>query len=415
MSLWANRATSRVIRLYYGYQFFFPLLFWIPVFYEYQKIMGLDDGRIFAIQSLYYLVFCFLEIPTGYFADRLGYRLSLRMSGAVLVLSNVLAIYWTSYTGFVAHWLFLALARSFYSGASSAWLFEYLSQNGAVGRYKEVEGRSRALNLVGRVVGWMGIGALMQWHVTLPYWMTVGAAVGATVFAFLLPDVKPLLERVRAASLWKDLTPVGTMLASSPQLFLLMFQSLTIFVLARICQVNLFQPILKEKEFGVASFGVIMAVSTVFEAVGSFRPGMVRRWMSDLNAVFVFSAVIALSLGALAWMGQWGTVALLCVFSFAGGVAIPIQRQVLNEAIPDPRYRATLLSVESIINRAVCAWVASLIGAFVARGETLYFLQLSAGASLVFLLALYFVMTRLQFGVSPSRLLANCRKVSNTD
>src|SRR5690606_6775932 len=68
---------ASVRRRYYAFQFFFNLLLWIPVFYEFQKQLGLDDPQIFRIQSVYYLVFCFLEIPTGAFADRFGYRRSL--------------------------------------------------------------------------------------------------------------------------------------------------------------------------------------------------------------------------------------------------------------------------------------------------------------------------------------------------
>ena len=61
----------RLIRRYYIFQFLFSMLFWAPIFFEFQKRLGLSDGEIFRIQSLYYLAFCFLEIPTGFFAERL--------------------------------------------------------------------------------------------------------------------------------------------------------------------------------------------------------------------------------------------------------------------------------------------------------------------------------------------------------
>ena len=76
--------TRRVIKLYHAFSFFFSLLFWAPIFYEYQKQMGLSDSEIFGIQSLYYLAFCFLELPTGFLADRYGHRLSLRWAAIFL-------------------------------------------------------------------------------------------------------------------------------------------------------------------------------------------------------------------------------------------------------------------------------------------------------------------------------------------
>ena len=52
--------------------------------------------------------------------------------------------------------------------------------------------------------------------------------------------------------------------------------------------------------------------------------------------------------------------------------------QLINDAIPDSRYRATLLSVESIFDRAACAWIVSLSGGFVARGEIPSYLYISS-------------------------------------
>jgi nitrate/nitrite transporter NarK len=122
---------KRVVRLYYGYQFFFSLLLWLPIFYEYQKRMGLSDGQIFAIQSIYYIVFCFLEIPTGMAADRWGHRQCLRWGSVVLVVSNCLPIFTPTYPGFLWHFLLIALARSLNSGASSAYLYDYLNEHEA--------------------------------------------------------------------------------------------------------------------------------------------------------------------------------------------------------------------------------------------------------------------------------------------
>ena len=94
-----------VVRLYILFQFFFNLLVWVPVFYEFQKRAGLTDPQIFRIQSIYYLAFCFLEIPTGWFADRFGYRTSVRWGAAVLVLANVIPPLLPTFGGFLGHFL----------------------------------------------------------------------------------------------------------------------------------------------------------------------------------------------------------------------------------------------------------------------------------------------------------------------
>ena len=84
-----------------------------------------------------------------------------------------------------------------------------------------------------------------------------------------------------------------------------------------------------------------------------------------------------------------GTVVLLCVFSYATGLSFPIQRQLLNDAITDSGFRATLLSVESIIDRAACAWVAAMIGGYLQAGKLDAFVMGSAMVTLIAMAALY--------------------------
>ena len=70
------------------------------------------------------------------------------------------------------------------------------------------------------------------------------------------------------------------------------------------------------------------------------------------------------------------------MLSLIVGFAYPIQRKLMNDVIPNSKYRATFLSIESIFDRAGSAFSAALIGGFVARGEVGSFLQFSAGISL---------------------------------
>lgn len=84
---------KRVIRLYYGFTFLFSLLLWVPIFYEFQQRVGLSEGQIFSLQSLYYFAFCLFEIPTGYVSDRFGHRASLRLGGVLLAFGNMLPLF----------------------------------------------------------------------------------------------------------------------------------------------------------------------------------------------------------------------------------------------------------------------------------------------------------------------------------
>ncbi|EWM16955.1 MFS transporter [Kutzneria sp. 744] len=382
-----NPAVRRAVWLSYTFQFFFGLLLWLPVFYEYQRQIGLSDTQIFGIQSIYYIAFCLLEIPTGMVADRFDYRHCLVAGGVVLIGANLTPVFLSSYTGFLIHFLLIALARSLVSGAASAYLYEYMHSAGAGEAYPQAEGYGRSYSLIGKVVCWPVVGLLMQWNMPSPYWLSAinaAIAVGAAVILPAIPRRTANSDKAAPAGR-PERPPISVALRGSfaqmrgsRLLVLLMVQGVAIFTLARICSVNLFQPILDSKSTPVVLYGVVMALMTVFEALGAARPNWLRKRISDVRSVFLLTIAMAVTLALAGLMGIVGSVIALCVFSLACGLSFPIQRALLNAAITDSRYRATLLSIESIIDRAVCALVALALGSYLQSGALNEFLVQTA-------------------------------------
>lgn len=380
----ATPEVARAVRLTYGFQFFFGLLLWIPIFYEYQKQLGLSDAEIFGIQSIYYIAFCLMEIPTGMVADRFDYRTSLWLGASVLVIANLVPVFAGSYTGFLVHFLLIALARSLISGAQSAYLYEYLHAHDAGHLYLKAEGVGRSYSLIGKIVYWPVIGLLMQWNTPSPYWLTAINAAIAVVLALKLPPI-PGWERPEGKTS-KLLAGVGGAfgaLRKSRWLLLLMIQGIAMFTLVRILQVNLFQPVLESKNVPVTWYGSVLAAMTIFEAVAAARPHRLSKKIGPARSVFVLTVVMALSIGFIVPSGGAVTIVLLCLFSVTAGMSFPVQKKLLNDAIPDSRYRATLLSMESIMDRAVCAVVAIALGACLSGGQLNEFLVLSSVVTVI--------------------------------
>ena len=394
---------QKIIRNYYGFQIFFSLLIWMPVFYEYQIRIGLSAAEIFQIQSIYYLAFCLLEIPTGILADRIGYRKCMIAGSIVLIASNLAAIYVQNFTGMTMHFMLIALSRSLISGASSAYLYDSLAFHERTPDYKGIEGRARAYGLVAKIVSWIGIGSLMNLWLTSPYWLTGLAAVISLGFAVNLPKLDFLIPQASTKVL-KTIPTVQQLLHAlktmwtKPMLLLVIIQGIGLFVLGRIVQVNLFQPILSAKGFAVTSFGGIMSLMTVFEAIGSGYPEFLRRWMGDLAAVFVLTILMAISLFLMTPSTSVICLAALCLFSLTAGLSFPIQKQLMNDVIPrgGNSGRATILSIESIFDRASCAVVAALLGSELMDPKSLAtFLNFSGLVTILGVAALYLLMRKL--------------------
>lgn len=370
---------ERVIRLYKNYQLCNSLLVWLPIFYLYQRDSGLSDGQIFGIQAIYYVAFCVLDVPTGMVADRWDYRRFLQAGAVLLTVANLVPVFFPSYWGFLTHFLVIALAYSCTSGAGSAYVYEYLHRSGADHAYRQAEGSARAYALIGRVVCLPAAGVLMQWEPTSPYWLSAAATTAAFLVALRFPALPPGTAHHDNASV----SQAWRVLRAAPLLAMIMVQGVAIFTLARILQANLFQPVLDIKHVPVAWFGVLMAVTTLFEAAGAARPGLLRRKVSDLAAVFGLTVVMAVSLALLVPAGIVGTVLCLCVFALASGLSFPVQRHLMNDSIRDPRTRATLLSMESLIDRAVCSGAIFVLGTYLSRGAMNDFLVHTAVATVL--------------------------------
>ncbi|MET8451006.1 MFS transporter [Streptomyces sp. NPDC005209] len=392
----------RVIHLNNGFQLLFNLLWWMPVFYAYQRDAGLSDGQIFGIQSIYYVAFCLFEIPTGVVADRIGARNCLRAGALVMTAANMVPVLAPSYTGFLVHFLAIAAGRSLTSGAASACLYDGLRAEGADDHYLRAEGTARALGLAAKVVCWPLVGPLMSLAPQTPYVLSAASAAGSLGCALALPrlatldtDSGPRAQGRRGGTLLRDTGAALSALRSSPWLVLLMVQGVAVFTLSRICQVNLFQPVLLEHGIGESTHGGVLAAMTVAEAVASARPQWLSPRLSPTAWVSLLSVALAAALAGTIVGGPWAVVGLLCAFASITGFAYPVQRKLINDAIPKSAPRATLLSVESIVDRGVCALAAVAAGAYLAAGRLDALLWQSAAVTCVLIPVLHLVLRRM--------------------
>ncbi|GAA5020471.1 MFS transporter [Streptomyces siamensis] len=396
-------AARRIIRLNNGFQLLFNLLWWMPVFYAYQRDAGLSEDQIFGIQSIYYVAFCLFEIPTGAVADRIGARNCLRAGAVVMTAANLTPVLAPSYTGFLVHFLAIAAGRSLTSGAASAYLYDGLRAEGADAHYLKAEGTARALGLAAKVLCWPLVGPLMLLLPQAPYVLSAASAAGSLGCALALPrlaphgeDSVPVPRERRPGGFLHDTRAALGVLRASPLLVLLMVQGVAVFTLSRICQVNLFQPVLLDHGIGESTHGSVLAAMTVAEAVASARPQWLSRRLSPVSWVSLLSVVLAAVLAGLVMGGPWTVVALLCAFAAVTGFVYPVQRKLINDAIPAGAPRATLLSVESIVDRGVCALAAVAAGAYLAAGRLDALLWHSAVITCVLIPVLHLSLSRLR-------------------
>ena len=108
-----------------------------------QEHLGLTMADIMLVQAAFGLGLAVFEFPSGYLADRIGYRKS-------MIFASVLSIFaWTLYCFAIGFWSVLAaemalgFAVSLLSGTNSAMLYESLSNTGRENEFTRWFGRAR--------------------------------------------------------------------------------------------------------------------------------------------------------------------------------------------------------------------------------------------------------------------------------
>ena len=149
---------------------------------------GLNNVEAFAANAFFTAGMVLFEIPTGVVADVRGRRTSFLL-GTVVLSASTLLYYglWLTHGPFW-QWavvsILLGLGFTFFSGAVEAWLVDALTATGYTGSLEAVFGRAQVVGGAAMLVGAVGGGALAQaTSLGAPFLLRVGALVVMTVVA----------------------------------------------------------------------------------------------------------------------------------------------------------------------------------------------------------------------------------------
>jgi Major Facilitator Superfamily. len=137
----------RNVRLLIAFAAFQFILFPIPIITLFWKDqIGMSLADIMVLQAIFGLAVVLFEFPSGYVADRVGYRWSLLVSTALLMAG------WLLYTRAESFWAvavaetILGAASAFMSGADRALLWVSLDGASRTAQYTRWDGRIRAVS-----------------------------------------------------------------------------------------------------------------------------------------------------------------------------------------------------------------------------------------------------------------------------
>jgi MFS family permease len=349
--------------------------------------IGMTLTEIMVLQAIFGLTIVVLEFPTGYLADRIGYRRSLLAGAALCVLGWIRYATGGTLGAMVAAEVTLGIAFAFTSGADSALLFSALAAGGRTAAYTRWEGRVRAASQAAEAASSAAGGYLYALGPRLPFWLQVPmglALLGAAAATRDVPGPAPVerLAHLRHAAglvggaLWHD-----RRLRSSMALSVVL--GLSSFLL-----VWLIQPYMKAHGVPEAWFGPVWAGASLWLVAVTLGTHRVVTRLGRRGALLACCLLVPLGYGLLAAGRTPWAAAFYLIIMTVRGLQGPILATALQSDAP-PADRAAILSLNAGLFRLAFVVVGPPVG-FVAErvGLPATFVVLGAGLAAASLAAL---------------------------
>lgn len=351
---------ERNLRLYPWYQGARNLLFWQGVWFLYFEQV-LTAEQAISLAAIYEIANVVLEVPSGYFSDRIGRRITLIISAIANVVGCTLFFFADHANGFamlLGGQIMLAIAIAFNSGTDSALLYDSLKASARDDDIAEAEAKAWRYSYLALAIsaatgglmasGWMGD------SYALTYIATAVAACASVAITLQFKEPPYTEDQVAKAPVQQFATVLGRLRDPVLAWMCVFFGGL--YILSHIPFVFV-QPYLREmltaKELVAETPIIIGLVIAVMMAVSAALASIVIPLRTRVGTKSMFMIALALQtviIAAMAWIIHPVIVALLILRMVPGTLTRPFLLEAIQPRL-ESSYRATYLSVQSLAAR----------------------------------------------------------------
>jgi MFS family permease len=352
----------------------FPMAI-ISLFWKYE--IGMSMTEIMISQACFGLAMAALEFPSGYVADRIGYRRTLLIASLLMAVGWSVYCFTTSLGAVLFAEVILGAAMSLVSGCDTALLYESVKQSEDEERFHIWMGRYHMFGQTAEGTAALAAGVLFAWWIRLPFVLEVGVWLAAACVAATM--VEPPRERPPTRGNWSQV------LSILRHVFQENLELRAVVALTIVFSMSTFLPVwiiqLYATDAGVPEtwLGPIWAAANYMVAAGSFSSSRLR---ARLGPVQTLSLGILLML--IGYLGLGLTHALYgfafyFIVTFFRGLWYPIMHHAEQRLIPSTD-RAGFVSLRSMLFRLLFMVVGPCVGlALDAWGQHAVLLVLGPG------------------------------------
>ena len=354
----------------------------MPIIVLFFEKHGLSLTQIMILQATYSFTVALFEIPSGFFADIYGRRLSLFFGSILTFLGYLIFSFYSGFNEFFIAEIFLGIGGSLISGADSALIYDTLLELKKDEDYTKIEGKNYGIgNLSEGLAGVLG-GFLAVSSLELPVY------IQTFVLFFSIPLSYSLVEPKSSYKLAKSFKSILLVVKETffqknrLKWYILYSSAMGIGTLSIAWFV---QPFLMKIDTPLIYYGIIWASLNIITGITSYYS-----YVFDNGKVLTYiSLSMLISFVLLGFnISIYGFIFIVLIYLMRG-IITPNLRNLININSTSER-RATVLSLRSFVIRISFALIAPILGYITDVYEisyVFYFLGLLVGLSS--LLAVY--------------------------
>lgn len=322
--------------------------------------LGLDVAEIMGVQAAFAAALALLEFPSGYLADRVGYRRTLVGASLVAIASWSLYSLATGLAEVLIAEVMMGASLSLVSGTNSAMLYESLEEEGRAEDFALWFGRTRTWGQIAEGSAALVAGLLFALDPRLPFQIMTGAWV--LNFGVSVALVEPRYARHQPPSAFAHVRGLIRRIArEAPRLRAIVCVFVAIGV-ANFVPVWLVQLYASDAGVPAAWLGPIWAAANYTVALGSALSARAGRRVGLQGVVLGCCGLIGVGyLGMGLTHATWGFV-FYFAFNLSRGLSAPILAQAEQAEIPSGD-RASFVSLRSLLFRVAFIAVGPAAGA----------------------------------------------------
>jgi len=369
------------------------MIFYLPISMMFKLSRGLDISQVFLIESISFVVSIVLEVPSGWLADKIGFKNAIVIGGGFLLAARVVLMLSYSFWPFLSVSVLTGVGYALISGCDTSLMYVSVEK-------KDAEKAFSLMNAYTYGGVFLSLGAssilLLFFPMILTYTLTVIASFVCFALSFFIKDIPYTEEEKKERpSILKSLKDF---LSNRRMIVLVLSQGL-IAEIWRSVYSNLNQFQYARCGIDPKYFGILFAGLAVFPLLSGKAHALSAKFGQEKLLKALFALIAVCLFGLTLTSNAVASILLIVVVSAAYPLCQPALQEIQQNSITGIN-RATMMSIFALVTELAAAGENALVSGLAGISLPIGFSSL--GVLAILAVALLFVYYRMSGKVGSS-------------